>query len=185
MAKRLIYILSCGLMLAVIVHILIILLIPFFGERDAAKQISKGFSPGKFHLIENETNIGIANKDPHMKLSVCNFDLSNNAVEITGPDISTFWSASVFDQRGRVIYSMNDRTAINNKLKVIIVNPIQMADIRQLQPIEIESAILVEAQENNGFVLLRALIPDPSWEEKVNNFLNQAECDLYETNDVE
>jgi uncharacterized membrane protein len=80
---------------------------------------------------------------------------------------------------------MNDRTAINNKLKVIIVNPIQMADIRQLQPREVESAILVEAQENNGFILLRALIPDPSWEEKVSTFLNQAECNQYVTNDTE
>lgn len=181
MMKRLLYVVTCGLMLAIIVHISIILMIPVLSEKDAAKQISSQFAPGSFNLIRDGNSIGISNMDPYIKMSVCNFDLENNAVEIEGPPTNTFWSASVFDQRGRVIYSMNDRTAINGVLKVLIVNPIQMADIRQTQPEEIETAILVEASENKGFVLVRALVPDASWNDEINGFLNSSQCKTYDT----
>lgn len=181
MIRRLLYIVACGLMLAIIVHISIILMIPALGEKDAAKQISSKFAPGSFNVIQDGNTVGIANIDPYLKMSVCNFDLANNAIEIDGPPTNTFWSASVFDQRGRVIYSMNDRTAINGLLKVLIVNPIQMADIRQTQPEEVETAILVEATENKGFVLVRALVPDASWNDEINSFLKNSECKAFDT----
>jgi uncharacterized membrane protein len=180
--KRLIYLFFCGLLLAGIIHIIIILLIPYFGSKDAAKQISRQLVSQKFYYINDGKSLGISNTDPFLKLSVCKFDLEKSAIEIVGPDTGTFWSASVFDERGRVIYSLNDRTAIQNRLKMVIVNPIQMADIRQLQPEEIESSILVESRAERGFVLLRALVPDQSWESQSLDFLKRAECIPYVTN---
>lgn len=182
MKARLFYILACGLIFGVIVHIVIILLIPNLGSRDAAKQIASSFTEQKFHFIDSGKKLDISNADPHLKLSVCKFNLENNAIEIKGPKISNFWSVSVFDERGRVIYSMNDRTAIKNTLNMIIVNPIQMADIRQLQPEELESSILVESQNSKGFVILRALIANPSWQASTIDFLNKAQCNPYITN---
>jgi len=182
MKKRLIYLVCCGLLLAGIIHIIIILMIPTFGSKDAAKQISKQLITQKFHFIDNGKSLGISNTDPFLKLSVCKFDLTNTAIEIRGQDTKTFWSASVFDERGRVIYSMNDRTAIKNQLRMIIVNPIQMADIRQTQPEEVETSILVESQNLKGFVILRALVPDESWKSHSIGFLKSAQCIPYVTN---
>ncbi len=185
MKTRFIYLGVCGILLAGIIHITIILLIPLLGERDAAKQIAKTLTTEKFHFIGDGSKVGISNIDPYMKLSICRFDLEKNAIEIKGPQIPTFWSASVFNERGRVIYSLNDRTAIKNQLQMVIVNPIQMADIRQSQPEEIETSILVESQSSKGFVLLRALISDESWQPQVLNFLEEAHCKAYEINTFE
>jgi uncharacterized membrane protein len=182
MKSRLIYLTICGLLLAGIIHIVIILMIPSLGERDAAKQISKNLSPLKIHYLDDGSQVGISNTDPFLKLSVCRFDLVNTAVEIKGPRTNTFWSASVFDERGRVIYSLNDRTAIKNQLNMIIVNPIQMADIRQSQPEEIETSILVESQNMKGFLLLRVLVADESWSSQSIDFLKNIECIPYNTN---
>lgn len=182
MKTRLIYLSICSLILAGIIHIIIILLIPSLGSRDAAKQIANKLDTHKFYSIVDENQLGISNKDPFLKLSVCKFDLLNTAIQIIGPKTKTFWSASVFDEKGRVIYSMNDRTAIKNQLNMIIVNPIQMADIRQTQPEEIETSILVESQNMKGFVLLRALVPDKSWDSHSLDFLRNAECIPYNTN---
>ncbi len=182
MNARLIYLSVCGLLLAGIIHIIIILLIPFLGSKDAAKQIASQLNTQQFYSIGNGSKFGISNNDPFLKLSVCKFDLTNTAIQIVGQKAKTFWSASVFDERGRIIYSMNDRTAIKNQLRVIIVNPIQMAYIRQTQPEEVESSILVESQNMKGFVLLRALVPDDSWNSHSDGFLNSAECIPYNTN---
>lgn len=181
MKSRLIYLTVCGLLLAGIVHIVIILMIPSLGERDAAKQISNKLSTLKIHYMDDGSEIGISNTDPFLKLSVCKFDLTSTAVEIKGPQTKTFWSASVFDERGRVIYSLNDRTAIKNQLNMIIVNPIQMADIRQTQPEEIETSILVESQNMKGFVLLRVLVSDQSWNSQSLDFLKNTKCIPYNT----
>ena len=182
MKSRLIYLTVCGLLLAGIIHIIIILMIPSVGERDAAKQISKKISTLNIQYLDDGSQIGISNADPFLKLSVCKFDLNETAVEITGPQTETFWSASVFDEKGRVIYSLNDRTAIKNQLNMIIVNPIQMADIRQIQPEEVETSILVESQKMKGFVLLRVLVPDRSWNSKSLGFLKNIQCIPYNTN---
>lgn len=182
MKTRLLYLAVCGLILAGIIHIIIILLIPSLGSKDAAKQIASTFSNDKFHYINDGKRVGITNSDPFLKLSVCKFDLTKSAIEIRGPKTKNFWSASVFDERGRVIYSMNDRTAIKNQLRMVIVNPIQMADIRQTQPEEVESSILVESQNLRGFVLLRALVPDASWNSQSVDFLRNSECIAYNTN---
>lgn len=182
MKSRLLYLSICGLILAGIIHIIIILLIPSLGSKDAAKQIASTFSDGKFHYINDGKRVGITNSDPFLKLSVCKYDLTKSAIEIKGPLNKNFWSASVFDESGKVIYSMNDRTAIKNQLRMIIVNPIQMADIRQTQPEEVESSILVESQSMRGFVLLRALVADVSWTEQSVGFLRDSECIPYNTN---
>ena len=182
MKTRFLYLTLCGLILAGIVHIVIILLIPSLGSKDAAKQIASTFSNDSFHYINDGKRVGITNSDPFLKLSVCKFDLTKSAVEIKGPKNKNFWSASVFDESGKVIYSMNDRTAIRNQLRMVIVNPIQMADIRQTQPEEVESSILVESQSMRGFVLLRALVPDVSWTAQSVDFLRNSECIPYNTN---
>jgi len=182
MKSRFLYLTICGLILACIIHIIIILLIPSLGSKDAAKQIATTLSNDKFHYINDGKRVGITNSDPFLKLSICKYDLTESAIEIRGPKTKNFWSASVFDERGRVIYSLNDRTAIKNQLRMIIVNPIQMADIRQTQPEEVETSILVESQSTKGFVLLRALIPDASWNTQSVNFLRNSECIPYNTN---
>lgn len=181
MKWRPIYILMCGLILAGIVHIAIILLIPFLGSRDAAQQISQNSRVGAFQLIEDGRQVGISDRDPFFHLAVCRYDLEQTALIVSGMKSSTFWSASVFDERGRVIYSLNDRTAIKNRLQLIVLNPIQMADLREHQPDDIETSIIVEARSNRGFVLLRVLNRDESWRTKTAEFLGAATCSPYQT----
>ena len=181
MTWRPVYLTICGLLLAGIVHITIILLIPSLGSRDAAKQIANVGAIERFQLIEDGRKIGISDSDPFFRLAVCQFDLSDNALLVTGGKFPAFWSASVFDGSGRVIYSLNDRTAIKNQLQLIVLNPIQLADLRETQPEEIETSIIVEMRSLSGFVLLRVLTRDDSWLDEAKGFLSAATCSPYAT----
>ena len=122
MVSRFIYLGICGLFLAGIIHICIVLLIPSFGSRDAARQISENTEPYKFKRINATSGISIANSDPFFKYSVCPFNLTEAAIQVNGENMPDFWSVAVFDEGGQVIYSLNDRTAINKALRVIVVN---------------------------------------------------------------
>ncbi|MEM9277754.1 MAG: hypothetical protein AAGA76_04210 [Pseudomonadota bacterium] len=176
MKTRAIYIGICGLLLGAIVHICIIFLIPLLGEKDAAKRIVNNSQTNRFEKLTASSKIGLSNGDPFFQLSTCKFDLADSGVEVTGDRTDLFWSASVFSSRGRVLYSLNERTAIGNKLRMIVVNPIQMASIRQIQPEELETSIVVETSEQVGFIIVRALKRDQSWASTVDGFLGSLQC---------
>ena len=181
MIMRAAYLGLCGLLFAGIVHIAVILLIPHVGSKDAAKKIIGSGQTLEFELIEDKSSLQIADDDPFFKTAVCRFNLTESGVQIIGREIPNFWSASVFDEDGRVVYSLNNRTAIRNLLNLLVVNPVQMADIRQIQPEEIETSIIVQTGSDRGFVILRALVRDESYEEDALNFLNTATCSEYAT----
>ena len=181
MIRRISYLALCGVFFAGIVHIVIILLIPLLGSKDAARQIVRSGETLKFERITDDPSIRIADVDPFFETAICRYDLSRNGVLIEGPKIPTFWSASVFDEDGRIVYSLSNRSAIANILKVVVVNPVQMADIRELQPEEIETSILVESAAARGFLILRALVRDASFAPDARRFLDSAICKPYIT----
>ncbi|MEM9329963.1 MAG: hypothetical protein AAGA53_01480 [Pseudomonadota bacterium] len=179
MNLRILYLAVCGLILGAVIHICIIFLIPLLGEKDVARLVVNKSAANTFVQIREDSEIGLINGDPFFRLATCKFDLTKSGVEVVGDETSLFWSASVFNARGRVLYSLNQRTAVGNKLRMIVVNPIQMASIRQIQPEELETSIVVETSEQVGFVIVRALERDSSWEPTVDQFLQGLQCMPY------
>ena len=181
MNLRIIYLLLCGLFLAGIVHIAVILLIPALGSKDVANRIADLDSINKFETIGDGREIGIANSDPFFQLAVCKFNLETDAIQIVGAPTDLYWSASIFDDRGRVVYSLSNRTAIERELQLIVLTPVQMAILRQSQPEEIETSIIVETSSPTGFVLLRILQNDPTRASETKALLETAQCLPFET----
>ncbi|MEM7214856.1 MAG: hypothetical protein AAF423_04870 [Pseudomonadota bacterium] len=179
MKARLFYLLICSIVMGVVAHICIILLVPLLGEKDAARKILASVPTGKFEKLADIKDIEILNSDPFFEIATCKFDISDVGVEVEGERTDLFWSASIFNARGRVLYSFNNRTAIGKKLKLILVNPIQMASIRQRQPEELETSIVVETSENVGFIAVRVLVKDTSLTQRANNFLHKLRCSDY------
>ena len=98
---------------------------------------------------------------------------------MAGPVTATFWSASVFDENGAVIYSLNNRTAIDNTLDLRIVNPLQTLELREAQPEEVETSVVIASAITKGFVIVRVLQPDDSWISNSKAFLSGIKCDRY------
>ena len=184
MTWRLAYYALCALVLAAIVHIVVILLIPAYGTQDAFAVISRKTDPFAFRPIDPDSaGKLLSDVDPFFTYGICRYELSQVGLRMSGPKIDSFWSASVLDENGTVIYSLNSRTAIDNKLELLLLNPRQILRLRQAQPVEAESAIVVEAEIEAGFVVLRALSPDQSWREKSAAFLKEVTCKPYMPDD--
>lgn len=179
--SRLFYLTLMGLVLAGIVHVLIILLIPFYATNDAWTRLATQSGSWSFTPVAapEMPSTPLPLVDSAFRMSACRFDLSEAPLRLSSQGSAPFWSVAIFDRQGRNIYSFNDRTAIERRLSALIVDPVQMAQLRKTPPPEAESAVLVETSSREGFILIRALQGDPSWAVEADQFLKNAKCERY------
>ncbi len=181
MKTRAIYLTVCGVVMAGIVHIAIVLMIPQFGSRDAWNLLSKSNDLWTFADMGpgSEGEKLLANTDPYFRLGACTFDLSQSGLRLQGDATALLWSASVFDENGAVVYSLNSRTAINDRLDLIVLTPVQMVELREAPPEEIDRAVVVEAEITKGFVILRQFMPDDTYLQVTNAIMRNVVCGPY------
>lgn len=171
-----------GLLLAGIIHISIILLIPSLASQDAWSKLVSIGPQWKFNRLnnagENKSSLLTAT-DPLFQLASCRFSLAEGPAHIQTNGHLPFWSVAVFDRYGKNVYSFNDRTTIDQQLNLLILNSVQMSILREDPPAAVEQSIVVEAQIDEGFVLVRALQPDNSWDPAIDSFLSSAKCEKF------
>ena len=170
-------------LVAIIVHIVIVLLVPFFAPVDAWAKLSAVTAPWRFSEIARPAGDAVPRAptlpdlDPRFGVIACRFDLADGPASIVAEGEVPFWSLAVFDRRGENIYSLNDRTAIGGRLDMLIVNAAQRAQLRE-NPVEgLDRSVLVRTNIGEGFVLVRALAPDETWVPAVRAFLGAATCE--------
>jgi len=177
---RILYLLAMGLVLAGIVHIAIVLMIPKYGTRGAWAFLSGRTELYRFTpLRPEETGSAISEVDPFFSYGICRFDLEEAGLRLRGPETASFWSASVFDEDGAVVYSLNNRTSIENNLDLLILTPLQGLEMREAQIERFETSVVVEADIENGFVIVRVFQPDDSWTATNRNFLSETNCEKF------
>ena len=177
MNRTLLYVIG-GLMLAGIIHIATVIMIPYFATADAYSSMRQFGRDGAFHVLP-EARAGhepLVDLDPQMLYGVCRFSLEDGPIQVTADLPDTFWSVAVFDRRGRNAYSLNDRSAGRTEVDLVVITPVQMAQLRRNPPEELETAIVVELPIETGFVLLRVFVPDDTMLPRARDALAAADC---------
>lgn len=181
MIWRTIYLSACSLALAGIVHIAVVLLVPEVGTRDAYAILSRQTASYSFRPVDPEKGEGIVTDiDPFFAYGVCRFELGETGMALRGPQGGPLWSATVIDQDGGVVYSLNSRTAIEGRLDLVVLDPVLILRLRESQPADIQNSIVVETAMKAGFVVLRVFRPDASWRDAASSFLDAVRCQRYE-----
>ena len=108
--------------------------------------------------------------DPLFQAAACRFDIEDLPAHITGIGTTPYWSISVYNRQGENIYSINDRTAIADQLDLVIATPLQMIELNKTKPAAAENSVLIEADMDEGFVVIRSFVPDAVLEGR-NRFL--------------
>ena len=173
---RMVYILLCGIAGAALLHIVIILAIPAYAERDAWTKINALGPTEFFHILPKNKPGGLTSANPFTRTAVCRFDIAEKPVRITASGLAYYWSLAIFDPSGNEIYSMNDRTATEKKLDIAVVTPLQMIGYRKSLPEVLAESVLIEFPGTTGYLALRTITPDESWELIVRQFLSSALC---------
>ncbi len=167
-----------GLMLAGIIHIVTVLLVPYYATNDAWAELRRFGRAGTFHTLPlaEAGSEPLAALDPRMLHAVCRFSLEDGPVRITATLPRDFWSLAIFDRRGRNAYSINDRSADGADLDLAVITPVQMAQLRQDPPESLDTSIVIELPISEGLVLLRAFVADESVLPQVRAALETADC---------
>jgi uncharacterized membrane protein len=176
--RRLLAFVLGGVLLAGIVHIVVIFLVPYYARNDAWAVVRALPANDKFQLLasSNEANAALAGLDPEMIEAVCRFSLADRPLRVRAALPDDFWSIAVFDRRGRNVYSLNDRAAEGSDLDLIVLTPVQLAKLKTDPPASLDTAIVVELDLSEGFVLLRAFVSGPAYAPGIVAALKEADC---------
>ena len=167
-----------GLVLGGIIHIAIIFLVPTYSTRDAWTSVGRFGDDNQFHLLPRSEpgTEPLPYLDPSMTYAVCRFSLAKGPVRMQAKLPDAFWSLAIFDRRGRNLYSLNDRSAENGALDLVVATPLQVAELKQTPRETLEPSITIESPATGGFALLRVFVSDPTLAEPAAVALGGAAC---------
>jgi uncharacterized membrane protein len=169
-----------GLVGAGIVHIVILLLVPEFSERDAWARLESISRPYEMTVLDagHAEVQSIGTTDPSFVTAACRFDLSEGSVHVGATGNVPLWSAAVYDRGGANLYSLTDRSAVDRVLDLVILTPDQMIEARKDMPEDFDRSVLIETPAGEGIVVVRAFVPDASWAAAIGDFVRRTTCTL-------
>ncbi|MFI0847708.1 DUF1254 domain-containing protein [Mesorhizobium sp. IMUNJ 23232] len=177
MRGALAYALLLGLVGAGIVHIVVLLLVPEFSERNASVRLAAVSGLDQVTHIDPVGAVPmLGTPDPAFQMAACRFDLSSGPVHVATPGKAPFWSASIYDSGGRNLYSLNDRSGAGDVLDFVVLTPEQMIGVRQDLPEAFTQSVFVEVPAEDGILVVRAFAPDESWKPAVSQFFARMTC---------
>lgn len=179
--RRILHATLLGLIGAGIIHIVVLLLVPEFSERDAWSRLAMTSDLYKMTRLDAEAGGApvVKSVDPLFAAIACRVDLTDGMVQVKGPPGAVpFWSVSVYDRNGHNIYSFNDHSATKGLLNMVVLTPAQMIEVRKDLPEEFQGSVFVETAMDEGILVARSFIPDDSWKPTVLDFLARSTCDL-------
>lgn len=175
---RFVYALFIGIIGAGVVHIVVLLLLPQFSERDAWSSLAEAADIYKAVRIDavDGTQPLVKAVDPLFHAAACRFDLRDGPVHLRAPGNVPFWSVSIYNRAGQNVYSFNDRATDQGALDFVVLTSSQMIETRKSVPEDYKRAIFVQVPIGEGIVVVRGFVPDPTWEETVSQFLARIAC---------
>ncbi len=183
--NRLVYAVITGLIGAALLHIIIILALPHYTGRDAFTRVKALGPSNRFVSLKDHSDLapteraegqGLSNTDPFLKVAACHFDLTLAPLRLLAPAGPSFWSLAVYDADSNEVFSMNDRTSVGGDLDAVVASPVQVAQIRKAPGAALTQSIIVEHPGTTGYVVLRTMVPAPSFEAQARDFLAEAIC---------
>lgn len=177
MVRTSLYVLA-GLLLGLVIHLVVILTLPAFASNDVFARIGAIGVVNKTVLLPPPA-AGEANPlrlDPDVSYAVCRLDLRTGPGELSGTLPLAFWSVSVFDSTGTVIYSTTNRDGIGQSLDLGVFDPAQTRLLAE-QKIDIAAGLLiVESRLDDVFIVVRLAPPQPVMRDRYEAQLQRLAC---------
>lgn len=167
-----------GLLLGGLIHLAVVLMLPNFATRDLWNQFEA------LDTFENTTVFaapaaGDPNPlglDPALLYWACQLDLDSGPGVVNGALPKSFWSVSVFDRQGRVIYSTTNRSGPGDALDMGVFNPSQMRLLAE-QRFEIQEGLLiVESPSDAVMIVIRLAPPHDAMRARYRDALEALRC---------
>jgi len=173
-----------GLIGAGVVHLVILFLLPGYSLRDAWTQVSS--VADYYETVQLRADSSAVKDlpkpaDPFIDAAVCRFNLEDGMLSVRSQGDIPFWTLAIYDERGLTTFSISDRVSSSPTLEAVVLTPIQMQRLKADEANEDDQSLYLETNVIEGFVLVRAFVPDETWQPKVSAFLKSLQCEALET----
>ena len=165
-------------MLAGAVHIVTIMLVPALAQRDGWSRLAPLAATDRFAEITSEgtRETGVGGLDPLFLNGACRLAVGEEPASLVVDARDRLWTLALYDPKGTIIFSLNDRTAVGGRLDMIVVNPAQNAELQEAPTSEIDQTIVVESRSSDLVALLRLYAPTDTGRVEARKVLQAAEC---------
>ena len=167
-----------GLLLGGIIHIVTILALPLLAEETTWTRIAALKAENRI-LVLPRIEPGQPNPlqlDPELSYGVCQIDLSQGPVYLSGVLPDAFWSVALFNEAGVVTYSTTNRDGIGQTVELGIFNAAQTRLLAQQQIDIAEGLLVVESRTDKLFVLVRLAPPHEAMRARFEAELSEISC---------
>jgi uncharacterized membrane protein len=166
------------LFLAGAIHITTILLVPEVAGSDGWSRLAQFAGEGKFVEVPTDGSnaAGVTGLDPLFLNGACGIDVGDNPAAISLDAGGLFWSLALYDPQGTITFSLNDRTASEGQMRMLVATPEQNAELKQASQPADDQTIVVETQSDELIALLRVFAPTASARRSAGRVLEQAGC---------
>lgn len=155
----------CGLVLAGVVHIAIVLGIPAQAKKDAFSRLAESLAADQATLISapGGGTTWLPQPDPAVAAAACAFDLAEGPVRIVAQPGALFQSLSLHARGGGVFFAVTDRAAVRGELQIVVMTQRQLDEaLAQEDEDEPSRDVRIVAPRREGFVMVRVAAPFPS-----------------------
>jgi uncharacterized membrane protein len=163
-ARRFIYLTLCGLVLGGIIHIAVILMVPWLAHNDAVSRFGDLGTEGRAErILPRPGEAPVVDLDPATIVAACGYDLSEGPIRIAARAGASPLAISIHPRGGGVAYAITDRAAIRGTLEFVMLTPTQLADrIGRDDDGSGARELRVTLSRLQGIVVARALARRPS-----------------------
>jgi uncharacterized membrane protein len=182
MIRTLLWLLG-GVVLGGIIHIAVILSLPSLSATAAWDRVAAA-DAGPNPTILPAAKAGEANPlrlDPELAYAVCRIDLRAGPASVNGTLPQAYWSVAVYSRSGTVVYSTTNRDGIGTSLDLGIFNPGQTRLLAEQKLDVAEGLLIVEAKEDDLFVVVRLAPPHPEMRARYEKALTGLKCSTIAT----
>jgi uncharacterized membrane protein len=168
------------LLLAGIVHIVTILFIPHYSDADgwsraAAAAGNRGWTP---LVSPASSQAALPGLDPLFVHGLCRISINEAPAILSLETANRFWSLALYDRSGTVEFSLNDRTAVEGALEMLVVNSLDAERLKESPQADLEGMIIVEGVSTDLIAVLRLYAPEPADRAEAVAQIAAAQCSL-------
>ncbi|MCJ8143803.1 DUF1254 domain-containing protein [Ancylobacter sp. A5.8] len=167
-----------ALVLGALVHLVTVLILPFYAEQDGYARLAAVGEPNEMVLLDDPSaKSGVLPRmDPAFVTAACVYDLSEGPLKVRAPVTDDYASISFFTRHGVPFYAINDRTAGRDMVELDLMNAKQKAGLPENDEVTAADQLVVESPTDQGIVLVRALVREPGAREQVRTLVETAMC---------
>jgi uncharacterized membrane protein len=167
-----------GLLLGLVIHLVVILILPGLASNNVGARLASIGQVDKVVMLDPVAP-GAPNPlrlDPELSYAVCRLDLTKGPGELTGTLPVSFWSVSVYDRAGTVLYSTTNRDGIGQSLDLGVFDTAQTRLLAE-QKIDVDAGLLiVEAKTDDIFAVVKLEPPQPAMRDRYAAQLTKLAC---------